>query len=245
MRDYYEAGTGFNFKVEDKFPKLSNQQKEEIGKHWQQVSRGSTMFPGGVWCAHSVNTGPGRELNIEVNRSDYAVYKYTRDNGLEIPGTYSIGVGTLVYDEEKEAYVFAERSGEVGFDKRKISMFGGVVDWDNTQREPKEVKEVDFMEMIREQAQKELGEELKVDKNGRMGAPTLIGAYVDEGTLKVEFAFVVTARGIKLSGDKENTKLIYVKTTDLPNFFNQNRERMEGSTIGHLEYWTKVMLKQS
>jgi hypothetical protein len=229
-RRYFEASTGFNFVVEDEYPKLNNQQWVDSAVHWRKVSNGKNMFPGGIWCAHDFKEG-----NVGVNRSDYAVYKWARDNHLELPGTYTMGTGIMVFDEDREAFGFAVRSDNVGFDKGKISLScGGVVDWDNTQQSVEEVTGDMFMGMVNEQAEKELGEELRADI---MGKPVLMGTYVDEKTLKMEFGYVAVARRVTLSGDDENVKLLWVKPDELVEFVERNRDRLEASTQGHLEYW--------
>ena len=236
-RNYYEAGVGFRFKIEDDFPRLSVEQKRGIGEHWRQISKGKNMFPGGVWCAHQVEKNSG--LEIKINRSDYAAYKWVRDNGFEIPGLYSMGTGVLVFDEDKGAFVFGVRSDTVAIDSGKISAFGGVIDWDNTQREMEEILDNDFIKVITQQTKKELGEELVAE---RMGEPMLIGAYVDEETVKVEFGFMVLAKGVRLAeGDDEHYSLIWVKPEELSKFVGKNRDRLEASTRGHLEYWADKM----
>ena len=237
-RKYFEQPK-IDFVIEDQYPMLDGGKMAEISEHWRRVSAGTNMFPGGVWCAHYM-VEKGNEITLMVNRSDYAVYKFARDKKEKIVGAYTMGTGVLVYDEDREAFVFGRRSKDgVGFDGGMISVFGGVVDWDNTQEREVAVKEDEFLEMILEQAKKELGEELKAEF---MGEPEPMGTYVDEDTLKVEFMFIVRARGVELSGDDENVELIYVKPEELTVFFEANKEQFEASTKGHMEHWVDKII---
>jgi len=128
---YFEAGERqFIFFERKSFPRLGDRERHEITNNWGDVKlKTPSAFNGGIYCCNGV-LELGKFAFFGVNHSDYATYKWAKDNKLLIPGAYTMGTGTYLYDLSRRSFVFGRRTDKVSTDPNTISVAsGGVVEY--------------------------------------------------------------------------------------------------------------------
>lgn len=227
MINYYEAGSRtLSFSLDASHPRLTPEQKTASAVSFQaSLAKNPRLFNGQQFSCNSFSDG-GNNLQIGVNRVDYATYKWARGEGQFIPGTFAMGNCIFIFDPDRQAYIFLQRSQTVAFDQGKISAIGGVIDY-------ADLPMADFLPYVQAETVKEVYEE--VQHLGKLRSVGLLGLYHDTQTNKVEFAYSGVAHVLGVRAD-ESVALLEVTKPNLPGFFKKHLTRFEASTQVHLDH---------
>lgn len=234
LKRFEAEKTRLAFRLDPSFPRLSDKQKQAADDYWQHAKQSNPkLFDAPILCCNGAKFSWGR-VDFSLNSSNYSVYKWARDHGYTIPGTYSMGDCVVPYDFDGDSYVFAQRNKGVSWDEAKLSGFGGVLEPPDGQVG----QEIDnFVAYLMFHIGRELSEETT---SSSLSAIRFLGGYYDEETRKVEFFHSVMGRGIALNG-QENKRIIETPRSDLRGFVSANSHRIEASTLNHLNHWAKKM----